>query len=139
VFRLGERGVGRYCPRHVSTRFSLALGLIGSSPRPAYGREPVPYASLVYIPAFNKRDTLDCLTRERVVERYRLKAPTMAVERGSDGQMQLVTISSGTVLQVAGVPHESGLVDVRCDSRIISMFLKDIHDRAEKFLVKGQL
>lgn len=73
------------------------------------------------------------------VKRYRLKAPTMAVERGSDGRMQLVTVPEGAIVQVEGEPQQSGLVDVIFDNRNVAMFFRDIGDRGEKFLVKEQL
>lgn len=63
----------------------------------------------------------------------------MAVERGgTDGRMQFVTVPQGAMLQVAGDPQQSGLVDVILDGRIVAMFLRDIEDRGEKFFVKGQ-
>ena len=70
--------------------------------------------------------------------RYRLKSPTMAVERGgSNGRMQFVTVPSGTMLEVVGEPQQSGLVDVRFDGRVVAMFLRDIEDRAEKILARA--
>jgi hypothetical protein len=74
------------------------------------------------------------------VQRYLLKSPTMAVERGGqDGRMQFVTVPTGAALRIVGDVQSSGLVDVQFEDRVVAMFLQDICDRGEKILVAGHL
>lgn len=69
--------------------------------------------------------------------KYRLKSPTMAVERrGADCRMSIVTIGTGTVVEVIGTVQETGLVDVRCEGRILAVFMRDLEERGRQMLTE---
>src|SRR5437763_1747903 len=71
---------------------------------------------------------------------YQMNSPTMAVESGgSNGRMQLVTVHKGALIEVAGEPQASGLVDVIYDGRVVAMFEQDIEDRGERVLAESSL
>ncbi len=68
-----------------------------------------------------------------------MKSPSMAVVPGggSDGRMQFLTIRAGALIEVAGETQQSGLIDVICDGRLVTMFEQDIEDRGEPILSRA--
>ena len=56
----------------------------------------------------------------------------MAVERGTAGRMQIVTVPAGAMVEILGSTQQSGLTDVLFEARIVSMFLRDIEGRGQK-------
>ena len=53
--------------------------------------------------------------------------------------MRIVTIPSGVVVEVAGEVQLSGLVDVRLDGCIASMYLQDLQEHAECLQPEGTI
>jgi hypothetical protein len=51
--------------------------------------------------------------------------------------MQFVTVPEGAMLELAGEPQQSGLIDVCFEGRVVAMFLRDIEDRGERILAKA--
>ena len=67
-----------------------------------------------------------------------MKSPSMAVvPGGTDGRMQFLTICAGALIEVAGEAQPSGLIDVICDGRVVTMFQRDIEDRGEPILARA--
>ena len=100
---------------------------------------PRRYLRKFYVRTAFHRDTLTRHEGERV-RKYRLKSPTMAVERGgTDGRMQLATVPAGALLTIVGEAQQSGLIDVLFEGRIVAMFLRDIEDRGGRILGPSSL
>ena len=57
----------------------------------------------------------------------------VALGNAPDGAMRIVTLPHGAVLELAGEPQKSGLVDVMCGGRHLTVFIQDIDARAEVF------
>ena len=64
------------------------------------------------------------------LECYRLTSALVAIKGGPTG-VQIITIHAGTIVTLTGIPQQSGLVDVRVGAEILSMFMRDLEERAE--------
>jgi len=64
------------------------------------------------------------------VHRYRLTSALLAVQRVESGS-RLITVREGLIVTVAAQPKLSGLVDVLVDGGEVSMFWRDLEERAE--------
>lgn len=63
---------------------------------------------------------------------YRVHTPLVASTYGDDGRVRFVAIPRGSVIVTTGEPGPLGLVDGECDGKPISVFSRDIHERAVK-------
>jgi hypothetical protein len=68
-------------------------------------------------------------------QRYRLKAPTLAITRQNDLHITVTVPSGGIVHVTANALDENPLVDVEWKGKALKMFTLDIHERGE--LVEG--
>lgn len=68
---------------------------------------------------------------------YRIKSPTIALERDGSGRMHFLTVPVGGIVQPIGDVQQIGLIDVLYELRLVSMFLRDIEDRGEIFADSG--
>lgn len=64
---------------------------------------------------------------------YRLKSAIVGVERSSTG-MRVTNIARGTVLTLPDTDNdkESGMIEIVCQGRYVSVFLEDIRERGER-------
>jgi hypothetical protein len=63
---------------------------------------------------------------------YRVRAPLVACARGEDGRARFIAIPRGAVIVAPGRLGPLGLVDVECDGIKLSVFSRDIRERAVK-------
>jgi hypothetical protein len=63
---------------------------------------------------------------------YRVRAPLVASIQESDGRARFVAIPRGSMLVAPGPLGPLGLVEVECDGKKLSVFSRDIHERAER-------
>jgi hypothetical protein len=70
------------------------------------------------------------------VHRYRLTSALLAVKSGGSGST-LITVHAGLTVTVTDRPKPSGLVDVLVDGDKVSMFLRDLEERAEQVASDG--
>ena len=64
---------------------------------------------------------------------YRVMSPFIGVKR-TEGQQILITIPAETIIEVAGPPQDSGLVDVVFDGERLAVFWRDLHERADPIM-----
>ena len=64
---------------------------------------------------------------------YRVLSPFIAVKR-NEGQQVLITIPAETIIEVAGPPQHSGLVDIVFNGERLAVFWRDLHERADPVL-----
>jgi len=63
---------------------------------------------------------------------YRVRTPLVASARGKDGRARFIAIPRGAVIVAPGRLGPLGLVDVECDGITLSVFSRDIRERAVK-------
>jgi len=63
---------------------------------------------------------------------YRVRAPLVASTHRKDGRTRFVALPRGSLLLAPGKLGPLGLVDVECEGRKLSVFSRDIHERAVK-------
>jgi hypothetical protein len=61
---------------------------------------------------------------------FKLREAIVAVGAAPEGGQKMVTIPHGAVLELAGEPQQSGLVDVLWAGRHLAVFIQDIKARA---------
>jgi hypothetical protein len=66
---------------------------------------------------------------------FRLSLPVHAVRPSQHGTGGIIIeIPAGNVLEVQGESKIAGLVDVRCNGQLYSVFPQDLQDRAEQMV-----
>ena len=63
---------------------------------------------------------------------YRVNSPLVASVSAQDGRGGLVAIPSGSVIVAPLELDPLGLVDVECEGKTLSVFSRDIRERAER-------
>ena len=63
---------------------------------------------------------------------YTVHTPLVAQTRDQDGRIRFVAIPRGSVLTVSGDSLDIGLLDVDCNGRKLSVFSRDIQERAHR-------
>lgn len=63
---------------------------------------------------------------------YRVRAPLVASTDGQDGRARFVALPRGSLIVAPGELGPLGLVDVECEGKKLSVFSRDIHERAVK-------
>jgi hypothetical protein len=63
---------------------------------------------------------------------YRVSSPLVASVCAEDRRARFVTIPSGSVIVAPLELEPLGLVDVECDGKMLSVFSRDIRERAER-------
>jgi hypothetical protein len=65
-------------------------------------------------------------------KRYRLNAPTLAIESKGDERIA-VTLLAGETIEVARGPRhdDSRMVDIRCNGRELAIFAADLYARGD--------
>jgi len=63
---------------------------------------------------------------------YRAREPILALREDQNGRHEFETISAGTVFNLRNKPTISGLVDLECCGKVLSVFMSDIQERCEK-------
>jgi hypothetical protein len=64
------------------------------------------------------------------MQQYRLTSPIVAIEGAGKG-IQIRQIASGEILDVPDVDKLSGLTDIVCRGRSVSVFIEDLRKRAD--------
>ena len=64
------------------------------------------------------------------VESFRLKSALVAVD--PEPGLRIVNVDAGRIVKVAGSVQRSGLVEVLVDGKILSVFMRDLVERAER-------
>jgi len=70
--------------------------------------------------------------QEKPKTTYRVRAPLVASIHGRDGRGRFVAVPRGSVIVAPGELGQLGLVDVEYEGRMLSVFSRDIHERAVK-------
>ena len=70
------------------------------------------------------------MQEQSVTTAYRVRAPLVASARGDDGRARFIAIPRGAVIVAPGQLGPLGLVDVECDGVKLSVFSRDIRERA---------
>jgi len=63
---------------------------------------------------------------------YRVRSPFIASTHGHDGRARFVAVPRGSLIVAPGELAPLGLVDVECDGKKLSVYSRDIHERAVK-------
>jgi hypothetical protein len=63
---------------------------------------------------------------------YRAREPILALHEDQNGRHNFETISPGTVFGLKNKPTISGLVDVECCGKVLSVFMRDVQERCQK-------
>lgn len=61
---------------------------------------------------------------------YRVSAPLVASTQDGDGRARFIAIPRGSVIVAPGNLEPLGIVEVEYEGRMISVFTRDIHERA---------
>jgi hypothetical protein len=62
---------------------------------------------------------------------YQLRVAIVGVSRDADAPMKVITVPVGSLLTVATVTLESGLVDATWDGQTVSVFVQDLKARGD--------
>ena len=63
---------------------------------------------------------------------YRVNSPLVASVSAQDGRARFLAIPSGSVIVAPLELDPLGLVDVECEGKTLSVFTRDIRERAER-------
>ena len=66
------------------------------------------------------------------VPNYRLKSALIALKADDESGLHIVTVKAGATVKLSGAVQRSGLVDVIADGEPLSMFVRDLEERAER-------
>jgi len=68
--------------------------------------------------------------------RFRIKSPTMAIQRFEDGRRESLLLPSRSEIEISTLPDgerpKNWLVDVRWKEQPVTMFLVDLLERGER-------
>ena len=68
---------------------------------------------------------------------YRLKSAVVGVERSVAG-MRMTNIERGSVITLPDTDKDSGMIEIVCQGRYVSVFLEDVRERGERVDCAGR-
>ena len=60
---------------------------------------------------------------------YRVVSSFIAIKPGDDETCNIITIPSGSTIEIQGLGLQSGLVDILVNGQVVAAFMRDIQDR----------
>ena len=69
---------------------------------------------------------------------YRVRAPLLAMQDGGRGSTRFMTLPVGAMIKVLGAAEPFHLVEVECEGELLTVFHRDIEERAEQWNATGR-